>query len=253
MNDILYASEFPRSFDVRWHSHDYWELVYCTGGKGTFHLESGVTINYCQNQAVAIPPREMHMNSSMEGFSNIHLQVDAPTFPYKSAFMVEDDGERHMGIAFDQARYYYQSDLKRRELVLSALGDLIASYMVVFRDNRDFSGTVEVIRASIIRNFADPGFQLDEEIRQMPFNYDYVRKLFHKEMGLTPLKYMTDLRMKKAKSMLATPQNVDLTVAEVAENCGYSDALYFSRVFKKYYGCAPSEFAKRQKEAGGLL
>ena len=27
--------------------------------------------------------------------------------------------------------------------------------------------------------------------------------------------------------------------------CGYEDALYFSRVFKKYYGCSPSNFGKK--------
>ena len=28
--------------------------------------------------------------------------------------------------------------------------------------------------------------------------------------------------------------------------CGFSDALYFSRVFKKYYGCSPSNFYKQR-------
>jgi AraC-like DNA-binding protein len=36
----------------------------------------------------------------------------------------------------------------------------------------------------------------------------------------------------------------DNSVAEIGELCGYEDALYFSRVFKKHFGCAPSTFAK---------
>lgn len=250
MNNILYVGEHPKTFDVRWHSHDHWELVYCTGGEGAFRLESGVTIHYHESQAVAIPPHAVHMNNSDQGFTNIHLTMDAPAFPYKNAFSVDDDSQGHMGIAFAQARYYYLSDLKRQELVLAALGELITSYMIVFRDNGEFSGAVEAIRSSIIRNFANPAFELDQEIRQMPFNYDYLRKLFQKEMGLTPLKYMIDLRMKRAKSMLAAAWTREYSVAEVAESCGFSDALYFSRVFKKYYGCSPSEFVKLRKEEG---
>jgi len=248
MNNILYVGELSRTYDVRWHSHDYWEMVYCTGGEGTFRLENGLMVHYHQGQAVAIPPKALHMNTSSEGFTNIHLTMDAPAFPYKNAFVVGDDADGHMGIAFAQARFYYLSDMKRQELVLAALGELITSYMIVYRDNREFSGAVEAIRASIIQNFANPAFELDGEIRQMPFNYDYLRKLFQKEMGLTPLKYMTDLRMKKAKSMLLADWTREYSVAEVAAECGFSDALYFSRVFKKYYGCSPSEFAKNRKE-----
>ena len=32
MNTILFVGEHPDTFDVQWHSHDQWELVYCTGG-----------------------------------------------------------------------------------------------------------------------------------------------------------------------------------------------------------------------------
>lgn len=247
VNTILFVGEHPRTYDVRWHNHEHWELVYCTSGEGAFKFENGAVINYREGEAVAIPPHELHANTSQGGFTNIHLTLKSPTFPFRSSFVVSDDAEGHLRIAFSQAKYYFSSDMQKRELVLAALGELICSYMVVYHSNREFSEPVDLIRTSIIQNYADPGYALDATIREMPFNYDYLRKLFKKEMGVTPLEYMTRLRMKKAETMLSAMWTNKYSIAEVAEQCGFDDALYFSRVFKKNFGRSPSQFAK----AGG--
>ena len=128
--------------------------------------------------------------------------------------------------------------------MLAALGELITSYLIVFRSNNEFSAPVEHIRNLIINNYAECNFALDEQIRTMPFHYDYLRKLFKKEMGVTPLEYLTQMRMKKAEMMLTAMWGSDYSIAEIGQLCGYEDALYFSRVFKKHFGSSPSEFAK---------
>lgn len=246
----LRAGEHDRAQEAHWHSHGHWELVYCTGGEGSYHLEGGAPLPYRGGQAVAIPPGEVHMNVAGRGVGLLHLTTRTPAFPYKTAFVVTDNAEGHMGAAFALARSSCVSGLRSQEPVLTALGELIGSYMIALRDSREFSAVVERIRTAILEHYTSPAFELDREIREMPFNYDYLRKLFQKEMGLTPLKYMIDLRMKRAKSMLAAARTREYTVAEVAERCGFSDALYFSRVFKKYYGCSPSEFIKRRRSEG---
>ncbi len=244
MNNILFVGEHYRTYEVQWHKHDYWELVYCTGGQGTFDFENGTTIQYKAGDVVAIPPHERHSNVSHQGFTNIHLTMEDPVFPYRGVFRVSDeDGSlRH---AFFQAKYYYLSDINKREVVLSALGELIASYIIVYRSKNEFSAPVEQIRTLILRHYAHPDFALDEAVREMPFHYDYLRKLFKKEMGITPLEYMTSLRMKKAENLLSAMWSREYSVSEVAQMCGYEDALYFSRVFKKNYGCSPSNFTKK--------
>ena len=248
MNTILFVGEHPKTYDVRWHSHDHWELVYCTGGGGSFSFENGTTINYQTGEAVVIPPKTKHTNSSREGFTNIHLTMAEPSFPYHAAFRVTDDTDGSMKMAFSQAKTYYMTDIKMREMVLAALGDLIASYIIVFRSNSEFSEPVEQIRSAIIRNYSKSEFALDEFIRKMPFHYDYLRKLFKKEMGVSPLEYMTSLRMKSAETLLTAMWTNEYTISEIAQMCGYENSLYFSRVFKKHFGCAPSNYVKSRGE-----
>lgn len=247
MNTINFVGEHATTYEVRWHTHDTWELVYCTAGEGTFRFENGTVMHYREGDTVAIPPNEVHSNVSQDGFTNIHIRMSDPSFPYRTAFRVADDLDRHLREAFRQAEYYYLADVRRCELVLSALGELIASYMVVFRSNSEFSEPVEQIRNMIQRNYAEPGFALDTAIQQLPFHYDYMRKLFKKEVGATPLEYMTRLRMKKAASMLTALGTRDYSMTEIARLCGYDDALYFSRVFKKSYGVPPSAYANRRE------
>ena len=52
MNKILFVGEHPRTYNVQWHSHDHWELVYCTSGHGSFSFENGTVMNYRAGEAV---------------------------------------------------------------------------------------------------------------------------------------------------------------------------------------------------------
>ena len=248
MNTVLFVGEHSRTFDVQWHSHEEWEFVYCTGGGGVFCFENGSTMTYSAGDVVAIPPREIHSNNSQEGFTNIHMRMSDPSFPYRNAFRVADDPAAHLRANFEEARVYFMADVKHREMVLSALGELICSYLIVYRSNNEFSRPVEQIRGLIFKNYSYTDFELDEAIRQLPFHYDYLRKLFKKEMGVTPLEYMTNLRMKKAEMMLTAMWGSDYSMTEIAKLCGFDDALYFSRGFKKHFGCSPTAFAKSAKK-----
>jgi two-component system response regulator YesN len=63
--------------------------------------------------------------------------------------------------------------------------------------------------------------------------------LFKKEVGVSVVDFLNKMRMEKALYYLET---TDLTVQQIASKVGFSDANYFSRMFKKYHQYSPTEY-----------
>ena len=68
----------------------------------------------------------------------------------------------------------------------------------------------------------------------------YFRKLFKQEYGVSPQKYIIDLRMQNAVGLIATGY---YSLKDVAAMSGYNDYRYFSVEFKRKYGVSPSEYS----------
>ena len=67
----------------------------------------------------------------------------------------------------------------------------------------------------------------------------YFRKLFTEIMGNSPISYVHELRIKKAKEMLKSDYG---SITDIAESLGYLNIYDFSRTFKKYTGVSPSKY-----------
>ena len=69
----------------------------------------------------------------------------------------------------------------------------------------------------------------------------YFSHMFKERMGLSPMQYLNNQRMEKAKDFLLSNS---MTISNIAHLVGFDDPLYFSRVFKKYTGYSPKEYEK---------
>lgn len=79
---INYIGRHLITYDVKKHSHDYWEIIYTTAGTGNIKTDEGLDIDYNAGDLVIIPPHIGHTNRSNSGFHNLHLTLDnwSPTF-----------------------------------------------------------------------------------------------------------------------------------------------------------------------------
>ena len=66
---------------------------------------------------------------------------------------------------------------------------------------------------------------------------------FKSVMKMSPMQYIISLRIAMAKGYL---ENSAKNIAEISNEVGYENALYFSRLFKKYTGMTPTEYRKKR-------
>lgn len=102
-----------------------------------------------------------------------------------------------------------------------------------------------------VRNWLDKNFttQITYKIFQDIFGHNekYLSVLFKAEFGISPSKYIGELRLDMAKKLMQS--NPDILLKDVAEMVGFTDAFYFSRVFKSREGISPSAYIRRLKES----
>lgn len=95
----------------------------------------------------------------------------------------------------------------------------------------------------IVLEYIDRNFQqditLEEAAGQVSWNAAYLSQMFRKEMNMTFKQYVNQLRIEKAKTLLADGR---LSVEQIAEQIGYSNANYFYKVFKSKTGKKPRGF-----------
>ncbi|WP_137133223.1 AraC family transcriptional regulator [Rhizobium sp. FKY42] len=110
-------------------------------------------------------------------------------------------------------------------------------------DNPDALSLAVMVAASRIAAEPLNDSIVDIVLASIPYNLDYFRRVFRRQVGLTPTKYQEFKRMERAMGLLAAGRSVKHT----AEMVGYADSYYFSRMFKHYIGVSPAGYKEAEK------
>ncbi|WP_168119592.1 response regulator [Paenibacillus sp. HB172176] len=106
---------------------------------------------------------------------------------------------------------------------------------------------LSVIEAS--RRFIDENYMYDLNLTALAdkynYNVSYFSELFKAKTGMTFVQYVSQVRMGHAMELLKT---TTLSLWDISELTGFSNASYFSSRFKRMHGMSPSEYRQRQSE-----
>lgn len=91
---------------------------------------------------------------------------------------------------------------------------------------------------------------LKETAKAVHLSDAYLSRLFTSQLDTTYSRFLTEIKISHAMELLF---NTNLTIAEVAAQCGYSNSNYFSDAFKKIIGISPLQYRKSKNDLDMLL
>ena len=126
-------------------------------------------------------------------------------------------------------------------------GALCLFLSVVADSNRDIlprtEGNTYIDQAvTYIRNHISEPLQVEEIAAYVGLNRSYFCTLFKQYTGRTPLKYMQDFRLTKARHML---ESSCLSVSTIAYSCGYQRPESLIHIFRQKFGVSPAVYRKQ--------
>lgn len=110
---------------------------------------------------------------------------------------------------------------------------------------RRYSDLIAAAKKEIENHYMTEEISLNTVAISVGMSPSYFSSIFSKEAGKTFVKYLTEVRIEKAKEFLMCSS---MKTSEIGYEVGYKDPHYFSYIFKKVQGCSPKEYRARGKE-----
>ena len=239
------------------HSHSHYEIYYLTKGSRTFFL-SGALYRLTAPVLMIIPPHVMHKT---EGGAFERYNVNAADgyldefqrhiFTEKALQIIPLTAEEHT-IFYDL--FETMGAVDRRQKFSEQVMRSLFSYTVLKISELDREQTPAVVNQEntppivlkilefLNENYAQP-LTLDSIAEQFFISKSTLIYNFKKHTGCSPIDFLLNVRVTKAKQLLARTK---MRIWEVAAACGFSSANYFGLIFKQKEQLSPAAYRKLQ-------
>ena len=229
-----------KGVDVLKHSHPTLELIYYVDGSGRSLI--GKRIHEVRRHVLAIVPAHvLHDQINRTDVTSICVGVSQSGL--ESLQGTWDDTSGNVGRLFPLLVEELKN--KRAGFELVSRGILIEIQGLIHRLAHEAAQPPKkealVRKAVEIIHRHDGACSVADLASRLYISRDYLRHLFGEYAGQSPIKYILEVRLKKAQALLA---DKNLHIGEVAAKCGFEDVYYFSRLFRKMTGQTPSHFRK---------
>ena len=157
-----------------------------------------------------------------------------------SPLIITENANAEIENSFSQTIYLQLTDANGETLRITANMLLLLSYLLDKLKGKNFSSSYKSILPAIEymkKNFTGKIYVKELE-RECNLSASQIRRIFQKELKLSPIAYKNTLLINSACNMLKG----DNTVSEISESLGFDNIYAFSQFFKKHMGVSPKHY-----------
>ena len=232
------AKEYGNNFRVC-------ELIYFISGKSKTLID-GVTINDCPGSVRYIPkgqtsgPYRVKPLDVPSACIDVYFDVLSPMPAHPLALYdckeLKDKFLRLYTLWQRKDTSYYAESMKIFYDIISSIQRMESGYL-----STEQKLYMQKAHDYILQHYRAQHFDYKALCDSVGLKYSHFSTLFDKTFGMSPVRFVTKMKIDYAKELLVTNR---FSVSEIAEMCGFENVYYFSAVFKKQTGFSPTKYVR---------
>ncbi len=261
---------------IKWHWHPEMEFIVVRDSPAEIYVEDR-RIVLRKGEGIWINANKMHMVRRVEGMSSVSLftilflpEFIAPktdivyqkyvqpwlTDPEMCYILLLDSVPWHRETAEILTRAFLTHSQRKFAHEMEVHNDICAAWLMILKHQKEVprqasSGTeltsqerIRTMASFIQRNFAEH-ITLTQIADAAHVSRSEAIRCFKKNLGVTPIQFLTEYRIEQAAQMLLTTQE---SIGSIASRCGFDDISYFTKQFRQIQNITPSKYRKRNRE-----
>ncbi|WP_158606673.1 helix-turn-helix domain-containing protein [Paenibacillus ginsengarvi] len=238
------------SFRLPEETYEGWAII--ASEKGTFEYAVGDETGEAKAGEAVLCPPGIPFHRRTLGLLDFHyvqfhlstISPDGPIeFPYLGKIVFRDTSRLLSTLAALRDAREHVSQQYLEHLVTDLLYQYIGERAASRRERKPRDSAIqEAVRYVNEHAYEDISMQLVAS--RVGLSQSQFTRKFQKELGISPVKYWTGVRLRKVRQLLA---ETDEPLEAIAELCGYQNAFYLSRVFSREMDISPSEYRRSHR------
>ncbi|MFA6701214.1 MAG: AraC family transcriptional regulator [Dysgonamonadaceae bacterium] len=255
-NTIYPSTQHPKSYyfnPCKGRILTEYQILYISKGKGEFRSESLKKTEISKGQIILLFPGQWHTYcpSVESGWNEYYIGFEGSIIEniINNDFINKNNQILDIGVNEDLVKLYTSAiqvakdEKKSAQQYLAGIVLHIIGLILSYSHNRNFelNNSDQIIEKAKIIMTENIHHQIDiqEIATKLGTSYSWFRKTFREYTGYAPAQYFQELKLRKAKELIA--ESV-LSIKEIAFNLDFSSYEYFLSFFRKRVGCTPLEY-----------